>query len=66
MAKMKRKKKQKIIVFFKDGCKDVIPQKLWDDYDYITKENITSFVVKRKDQWIAIYNMDDVSCIVVG
>lgn len=63
---MAKKKKQKIKIFFKDGCKDVIPQKLWDDYDYITKENITSFIVKHREQWIAIYNMDDVSCIVVG
>lgn len=61
-----KRKKQKIRIYFKDGRKDVIPQKLWDDYDYIAKDNITTFVVKKKEQWIAMYNMDDVSCIVIG
>jgi hypothetical protein len=61
MAKRK-KHKQKIIIFFKDGKKDKIPQKLWDDYEYMDH----CFVVIRKEQWIAIYNMDDISCVTVG
>lgn len=65
MAK-KKEKKQKIRVFFKDGCKDIIPQRLWDDYDYITTNGVTTFIVKRKGQWIAMYNMSDVSCVTVG
>lgn len=68
MAKKKKEKnkKQKIRIFFKDGCCDVIPQRLWDNYDYIPKDGVTTFVVKRKGQWIGMYNMDDVSCVVVG
>lgn len=53
--------KQKIKICFKDGLVDEIPQKLWDDYQYVDH----NFVVKRQGQWIAIYNMDDVSCVVV-
>lgn len=56
------KKKQKIKVYFKDGKTDVIPQKFWDDYEY----NYGLFVVKKKGEWIAIYNMDCVACVVVG
>ena len=67
MAKNKKKRmKQKIRIFFKNGCRDVISQKLWDDYDYIANGGVTTFVVKCKGQWIAMYNMDDVSCVVVG
>ena len=60
--KEKRKKKQTIRIFFKDGKTDVIPQKLWDDYEY----NYGLFVVKKKGAWIATYNMDVVACITVG
>ena len=49
-------------MYFKDGKKDVIPQKLWDNYDYIDH----NFIVIKKEQWIAIYNMDIVACVVVG
>ena len=59
---MSKKKKQKIKVYFFDGKCDTIPQRLWDDYEYVDR----LFVVKRKGAWIAIYNMDDVSCVVVG
>ena len=59
---MAKKKKQKIKIFFKDGKEDVIPQRLWDDYQYVPDG---LFVVIRKGAWIAIYNMTDVSCIVV-
>lgn len=56
------KKKQKIKVYFKDGKIDVIPQKFWNDYDYIDH----NFVVIKNGRWIAIYNMDIVACVIVG
>lgn len=55
-------RKQKIKICFKDGLVNVIPQRLWTDYQYVNN----NFVVKRGSQWIAIYNMDDVSCVVVS
>ena len=58
----KRGAKQKIKVYFKDGKTDIIPQKFWDDYEY----NYGLFVVKKKGEWIAVYNMDCVACVVVG
>lgn len=58
----KHKKKQKIIIYFKDGKKDVIPQKLWTDYDYIDG----MFVVINKEQWIAMYNKSIIACVVIG
>ena len=39
MAKKKNKRKQTIRIFFRDGKKDVIPQKLWDDYEIIAKDS---------------------------
>lgn len=62
MAKRK-KHKQKIIIFFKDGKKDVIPQKFWTDYTYT---NDGMFVVIKKEQWVAMYNKDCIDCITVG
>ncbi len=59
---MSKPKKRKIKVYFKDGKCDVIPQKLWDDYEC----NYGYFVVKKKGEWIAIYNMSIVACVVVG
>ena len=58
----KVKDKKKIKVYFKDGKVDIIPQRLWDDYEY----NDKLFVVKRKGAWIGMYNIDVVACIVVG
>lgn len=58
----KGKKKQTIKVCYKDGFVEKIPQRLWDDYEYIN--NI--FVVKRNGVWIGMYNMDTIACIVVG
>lgn len=58
----KHKKKQKIIIYFKDGKKDTIPQKFWTDYDYVDG----MFIVIKKEQWIAMYNKDEISCITVG
>ena len=40
---MSKHKKRKIRVYFKDGKVDVIPQKLWDDYEV----NCGLFVVKK-------------------
>lgn len=59
---MKEGKKAKIKVFFRDGKVDVIPHRLWDDYEYVDG----LFVVKRKGAWIGIYNMRCVACVVVG
>ena len=59
--KDKKRKKQKIRIFFRDGRKDIIPQRLWDDYDFIAKDSGCYFVVIRKEQWIAAYNMKDIT-----
>lgn len=61
----KHKKKQKIKIFFRDGKKDIIPQKLWDDYDVIAKDSGLWLVIIKKEQWIAGYNMKDVTAFVV-
>lgn len=60
--KGKKKKKKKIRIYFYDGKCDVIPQKLWDDYEV----NHGLFVVKKKGAWIAFYNMDIIDCACVG
>lgn len=62
----KHKKKQKIKIFFRDGKKDIIPQKLWDDYDVIAKDSGLWLIIIKKEQWIAGYNMKDVTAFVVG
>lgn len=62
MSKHKKNKKQTIVIRFKDGKKDVIPQKFWTDYDYVDG----MFVVIKKEQWIAMYNKDIIDCITVG
>lgn len=61
----KHKKKQKIRIFFRDGKKDIIPQKLWDDYDVIAKDSGLWLIIIKKEQWIAGYNMKDVTAFVV-
>ena len=58
----KRMKKAAIKVFFKDGKVDILPSKIWDDYEYIDG----MFVVKRRGVWIVVYNMESVTCISVG
>lgn len=62
----KYKKKQKIKIFFRDGKKDIIPQKLWDDYDVIIKDSGLWLIIIKKEQWIAGYNMKDVTAFIVG
>ena len=59
---MSKKKGQKIRIYFKDGRRDVIRQRFWDDYEV----NHRLFIVKRKGSWVAIYQMDEISCVVVG
>ncbi len=58
----KKKKKQEIRLYFKDGKTDVIPQKFWDDYEV----NYGLFVVKKNGQWIAFYQMNIIECMVVA
>lgn len=63
MSKKKDKKQKKQIrIYFKDGKTDIIPQRLWDDYEYVDH----LFAVIKKGAWIALYNMDIVACICVG
>lgn len=59
--KDKKRKKQKIRIYFRDGKTDVIPQKFWDDYEI----NSGLFVVKKNEQWIAFYQMDIIECAVI-
>jgi hypothetical protein len=66
MAKKKNKRKQTIRIFFRDGKKDVIPQKLWDDYEIIAKDSGVHLVIIKNEQWIAGYNLKDVTAWVVG
>lgn len=62
----KRRKKQKIRIFFRDGKKDIIPQKFWTDYDFIAKDSGIYLAVIKNEQWVAVYNMRDVLAFVVG
>lgn len=69
MAKKKKdkeRKKQKIRIFFRDGSKDIIPQRLWDDYDFIAKDSGIFLIIIKNEQWIAGYNMKDVTAFTVG
>ena len=66
MAKKKNKRKQTNRIFFRDGKKDVIPQKLWDDYEIIAKDSGVHLVIIKNEQWIAGYNLKDVTAWVVG
>ncbi len=58
---MKKLKFGKIRIYFRDGKVDVIPKKLWDDYEY----NGCLFVVKRCGAWIATYNLGDITAVIV-
>lgn len=58
----KKRKKQKIRIYFRDGKTDVIPQRLWDDYEV----NGGLFVIKKKGAWLAFYQLDIIECMVVG
>lgn len=58
---MKKLKFGKIKIYFRDGKVDVIPKKLWDDYTY----DGCLFIVKRCGAWVAVYNIGDVTAIIV-
>lgn len=57
----KKKHKEKVRIYYKKGGKEIIPQRFWDDYEYIDSK----FVLKKNERWIGIYNMDDITCIEV-
>ena len=59
---MSKRNKQKIKIYFKDGKRDIIPQKYWDDYEV----NNNLFVIKKDGAWIAFYSLDMIACMVVG
>lgn len=59
--KKHKKHKEKIRIYYMDGKSEIIPQKFWDDYEYINN----NFVVKKNERWIGIYNIDAVACIEV-
>lgn len=58
---MKKLKFGKIKIYFRDGRIDVIPRKLWDDYEY----NGTLFIVKRCGAWVYTYNIWDITAVIV-
>ena len=58
---MKKLKFGKIRIDFKDGKRDVIPKKLWDDYEI----NQTFFVVKRRGAWVYFYSLDEIAAVIV-
>lgn len=58
----KKKHKQKIRIYFRDGKSDIIPQRLWDDYEV----NDGLLVIKKNGAWIAFYSLDIIACMVVG
>lgn len=64
--KDKKRKKQKICIFFRDGRKDIIPQRLWDDYEVLAKDSGIYLIIIKNEQWIAGYNMRDVTAFTVG
>ena len=55
----KNKKKRRIKIFFTDGKVDIIPQKLWDDYEV----NGNLFVIKKNGEWVAFYKMKIIDCM---
>lgn len=59
---MKKLKFGKIKIYFRDGKVDVIPKKLYDDYEY----NGALFIVKRRGAWVYTYNIGDISAIIVN
>ena len=59
---MKKLKFGKIKIYFRNGNVDVIPKKLWDDYTF----DGTLFVVKRCGAWVYVYNIGDISAIIVN
>lgn len=67
MAKKKKKnKKQTIKIYFRDNRKDIIPQKYWDDYEILRNKREMFLTIIKKGQWVAGYNMKDISAYTVG
>ena len=66
MKKDRKRKKQKSRIFFRDGKKDIIPQKFWDDYEVLAKDSGIYLIIIKNEQWIAGYNMRDVTAFTVG
>lgn len=69
MAKSKKKKKNKkqtITIYFRDNRKDVIPQKYWNDYEILRNKREMFLTIIKDGQWVAGYNMKDVSAYTVG
>lgn len=64
--KQKKQKKQKIRIYFRDGKKDIIPQRLWDDYEFISNDAGNFLIIIKDEAWIAGYNMKDVAAYAVG
>ena len=58
----KKKHKQKIRIYFRDGKSDIIPQRLGDDYEV----NDGLLVIKKNGAWVAFYQVDLIACMVVG
>jgi len=58
---MKKLKFGKIRIYFKNGKTDVIPKKLWDDYEV----NGTLLVVKRCGVWVYLYSLDEIAAVIV-
>lgn len=48
--KDKKRKKQKICIFFRDGRKDIIPQRLWDDYEVLAKDSGIYLIIIKNEQ----------------
>lgn len=66
MAKKNKKKnkvKEEIRIYFRDGKKDIIPGKLWDDYEYVHGDANDVFVVIKNEAWRYFYNMKDITAI---
>lgn len=50
-----------IVIVFKNGQEIIWGQNEWDDYAY----DGTAFIVKRANDWVAIYNFDSIISVVV-
>ena len=50
-----------IVIVFKNGQEIVWEQNEWNDYAY----DGTAFIIKRGNDWVAIYNFDSIISVVV-
>lgn len=65
-GKEEKAEETEVRVFFRDGKIDIIPQKFWDDYEVLAKDSGTYLIIIKNEQWIAGYNMRDVTAFTVG